>query len=87
MPMRVEPTIPPTTKAGKAPYTLQPLEAANNPDALLRMPILCALTGMGRSTIYEKIANGTFPAPAVKLGARCTRWRASDVHEWLHSPR
>jgi len=60
----------------------QPIEAATHPNALLRNTVVQALTGQSRSTIYAKVAAGTFPAP-VKLGARCTRWRAADVTAWL----
>lgn len=36
---------------------------------------------MVRSTIYQKIAEGQFPAP-VKLGSRLAFWLESDVEDW-----
>ena len=30
---------------------------------ILRMPEVCKLTGLGKSTIYKKISEGSFPAP------------------------
>lgn len=60
----------------------QPLEAARIPDALLNIKTVGALTGVSVCTIYRREAEGTFPA-AVRLGKRCTRWRAGDVTAWL----
>jgi prophage regulatory protein len=60
----------------------QPIEAATVPTALLRLQTVTALTGLSASTIYRMCAANTFPQP-VKLGARCTRWRAGDVQAWL----
>ena len=37
---------------------------------------------LSRTSIYEKIAAGTFPKP-VKLGARAVAWRESDIEAWL----
>ena len=62
----------------------QPLEAAKNPAALLRIETVVALTGISRSSIYTLIAAGRFVQP-VRLSARCTRYRAGDVAAWLAS--
>lgn len=37
--------------------------------------------GLGRSAIYERMANGTFPKP-VKLGTSSC-WVESEVAEWI----
>ena len=34
------------------------------------------------ATLWRHVKNGTFPAP-VKLGAKTTAWRVSDVRAWL----
>lgn len=60
----------------------QPLHAAQLADALLRLATVEAITGLGRSTIYAKLRTGDFVEP-VRLGARCTRWKAGDVQAWL----
>ena len=39
-------------------------------------------TGLGRSTIYAKVAAGEFPSP-MKLGRRAVGWRSVDVEKWL----
>jgi prophage regulatory protein len=61
---------------------VQPLQAAELAEALLRLSTVEAITGLGRSTIYAKLAANEFPQP-VRLGARCTRFRAGDVQAWL----
>ncbi len=60
----------------------QPLHAAQLADALLRLATVEAITGLSRSTIYAKLKSREFVEP-VRLGARCTRWRAGDVQAWL----
>jgi len=59
----------------------QPLHAAQMAEALLKVQTVGAVTGLSASSIYRKTAAGEFPAP-VRLGTRCTRWRASDVRAW-----
>ena len=62
----------------------QPLHAVQLADALLRLSTVEAITGLGKSTIYAKLKanDGSFPKP-IKLGTRCTRFRAGDVQAWL----
>jgi len=51
-------------------------------DGLLRLPEVLALVPVSPSTWWQGIREGRFPS-GVKLGARCTAWRASDVRELL----
>lgn len=62
----------------------QSIESASNPAALLRCATVQTLTGFSRSHLYALIAAAKFPAP-LKLGTRCSRWRAGDVNRWLES--
>ena len=39
-------------------------------------------TGLGKSTIFAKLANNEFPQ-LVRLSTRCTRFHAGDVQAWL----
>lgn len=39
-------------------------------------------TGLSRSTIYDRIRAGTFPAP-VSLGAKAVGWLDHEVDAWL----
>jgi prophage regulatory protein len=69
---------------GAALRAQQPLHAAQVDDALLKCRTVQALTGLSEATIYRKVAAGLFPEP-IRLGARCTRWRAGDVTAWLRA--
>lgn len=60
----------------------QPLHALQIADALLKIQTVAAVTAISASTIFRKTAAGDFPEP-VRLGSRCTRWRAADVRAWL----
>jgi predicted DNA-binding transcriptional regulator AlpA len=61
---------------------LRSIAAAADPDALLAIPVVQALTGKGRSTIYGDVMHGRFPPPAIR-SRRYSRWRAADVRRWL----
>jgi prophage regulatory protein len=54
------------------------------PDTLLRLPAVKAATGLSRSTIYDRVRKGTFPAP-VSLGGNAVGWPASEVGAWIQS--
>ena len=56
-----------------------------NGSRILRMPEVCAITGLGKSTIYKKLTEGIFPRP-VRLGPRAIGWKIRDVYDWLESP-
>lgn len=60
----------------------QPLAAAQDDEALLKMETIVAWTGLSRSTIYSLIAQKKFP-DLVRLGARCSRGRAGEIRTWL----
>jgi prophage regulatory protein len=49
---------------------------------ILRRPLVQSRTGLSRSTIYLKIAQGTFPKP-ISLGARAVGWLDTEIDEWL----
>jgi prophage regulatory protein len=40
------------------------------------------MTGLARSTIYERIATGGFPKP-IHLGPRSVGWIADEVEDWI----
>ncbi|WP_128514175.1 helix-turn-helix transcriptional regulator [Tabrizicola thermarum] len=52
------------------------------PNALLRTPDVCAVTGMARPTLYEAMAKGLFPRP-IKLGEKSSAWPASECNAVL----
>jgi len=61
----------------------QPLHAAQIQDALLNLRTVQALSGLGKTSIYERIKSGELKS--VKLGPRCTRFRAGEVQAWLQA--
>ena len=48
----------------------------------LRLPDVMEQVVYKKSTIYEMIKEGTFPAP-VHLGPRLTAWVESEVQQWM----
>lgn len=53
--------------------------------AILRRKQVEQLVGLSRSTIYQRMKDGTFPR-AVQLGGRMVGWRASDIELFLVDP-
>lgn len=49
---------------------------------LLRIRDVLQTTGLSRSGLYERIAEGGFPRP-ISLGARCVAWVAEEVDSWI----
>jgi prophage regulatory protein len=49
---------------------------------LLRLPQVKATTGLSKSSIYARIAEGTFPKQ-IPLGARLVVWVESDIQNWI----
>lgn len=49
------------------------------PDRIIRMKTVLARTGLSKSTIYRKIAEGTFP-PRIKISVNGAGWKESDIN-------
>lgn len=49
---------------------------------LIKLKEVMDCTGLGRSTVYNYIAEDLFPKP-VNLGARAVAWVESEVHDWI----
>lgn len=49
---------------------------------LIKLNEVKALTTLSRSTIYKKVAEGTFPAP-IKLGDRAVAWLETEIVNWI----
>ena len=50
---------------------------------ILRLNEVKTRTGLGRSTIYLRIAQGSFPK-SIALGERAVGWLESDLDEWIN---
>lgn len=62
----------------------QDITAAQDPDALLTVHTVVALTGYSSAAIRARVRAGTFPQP-VRMGPNSARWRAHEVRAWLRS--
>jgi len=49
---------------------------------VLRLPDVCRVTGLCRSSIYQLEAEQRFPR-RIKVGARSVGWIDQEVQEWL----
>jgi prophage regulatory protein len=55
------------------------------PDRIIRLKTVLGRTGLSRSTIYRKIAEGTFP-PQIRISTNGAGWRESDISRWIADP-
>lgn len=67
---------------------LNPQTTAQNPLApmigagLLRLPQVLAVVPVGKTTWWAGVKAGRYPQP-IKISARCTAWRSSDIQRLL----
>ncbi|WP_322789541.1 AlpA family phage regulatory protein [Paraburkholderia caribensis] len=66
---------------------ITPMKPANPrpPAAIMRRVEVERETGLSRSTIYQRVKEGTFP-PQLKIGPRSIGWRVADIESFLKSP-
>jgi prophage regulatory protein len=57
----------------------------HQPDRIIRLKTVVTRTGLSRSTIYRKIAEGTFPAQ-LRISIHGAGWRESDIDRWVKKP-
>ena len=55
------------------------------PDRIVRLKTVLARTALSRSTLYRKIAEGTFPAQ-IRISVNGAGWRESDIDRWISDP-
>jgi prophage regulatory protein len=55
------------------------------PDRIIRLRTVLSRTGLSRSTLYRKIAEGTFPRQ-VKISVHGAGWYESAVTLWVADP-
>ena len=51
---------------------------------LLRLGIVSERTGVGKSTIWQMVRKGEFPAPVRIATPKMTAWRSDEVQEWIN---
>lgn len=57
------------------------------PSKLLRLPAVCDLVGLSKTSIYHAMAKDGgqgFPVP-VRIGSRAVAWREHEVLAWIES--
>lgn len=54
-----------------------------NDVSVLRLPEVRRRTGLGRTTIYNLVKSGSFPAP-VELPGKRIAWPSDDVTDWIN---
>ena len=52
------------------------------PESIIKIKQVQVITGVSRSGLYQKIADGNFPKP-IKLGVRASGWILSEVQGWV----
>lgn len=55
-----------------------------NSQVILRRTQVQARTGISRSGIYQKMAEGEFPK-SISLGPRAVGWLESSIDQWIQS--
>lgn len=55
------------------------------PDRIIRLKTVLQRSGLSRSTVYRKMAEGTFPRQ-IKLGICGTGWKESELNRWIADP-
>ena len=55
------------------------------PERIIRLKTVLERTGLSRSTIYRKIAEGTFPSQ-VKISIHGAGWHESAINRWIADP-
>ncbi len=61
---------------------MQANPTTSEPQRLLRLPQVEALVGIRKTSIYDGVKAGTFPAP-VKLSRRVAVWPAAAIDAWI----
>ncbi|MFM2409434.1 MAG: hypothetical protein RL481_262 [Pseudomonadota bacterium] len=57
----------------------------SNLERIIRLKTVLARTGLSRSTMYRKIAEGTFPCQ-VRISVHGAGWRESAINHWIEDP-
>lgn len=54
------------------------------PSRLIRLDEVRARTGLGRSSIYSAMKNGSFPK-SVPIGSQAIAWVEEEIEQWIRS--
>ncbi len=62
--------------------TGEPSASIARPERLIRLPEVMRMVGMSRSTIYQRILKGRFPAQSDESDTIAS-WRLSEIEDWI----
>jgi prophage regulatory protein len=51
---------------------------------LIRLREVMHLCGLGRTSIYAFVKNGSFPGP-ISIGTRAVAWTSDSIENWIES--
>lgn len=57
----------------------------SNAEKIIRLQTVLSRTGLSRTTLYRKIAEGTFPRQ-VKISVHGAGWHESAINRWIADP-
>ena len=57
----------------------------NQVTGFYRLPKMCELLGLSKTTVWELSRHDPEVPKPVKLTAQCTAWVAAEVHQWIVS--
>ena len=57
----------------------------NATDRIIRLRTVLDRIGLSRSTVYRKIAEGTFPSQ-IRISVHGAGWRESAINRWIEDP-
>jgi prophage regulatory protein len=59
-------------------------QSERRPRRMIKLLGVTKKTALGKSSIYEAITEGTFPAP-IRLGPRAVAWVEDEIDAWLEA--
>lgn len=57
----------------------------SNLERIIRLKTVLDRTGLSRSTVYRKIAEGTFP-PQLRISVNGAGWSETEINRWVSNP-
>ncbi|MFT4129091.1 helix-turn-helix transcriptional regulator [Labrys sp. (in: a-proteobacteria)] len=57
----------------------------HEPQRIIRLKTVQARTGLSRSTIYRKMAEGTFPGQ-LRISTNGAGWHEAEINRWVADP-
>lgn len=62
------------------------MPSLEQPNAILKLPDVINICRLSKTSIYDAIKKGEFPAQ-VKLSIRSSGWLRSEIDQWLESKK